>query len=291
MGTDIRMPPNGTGTILETRPIGGRARQLVGVAEPIRPAPSKGTGGRVVYVEDFVNDAGLWNDGLGYVMQDCDIMFCGLPTLRIDTGGQSAGATTDPGRTANTSGVVAKRRIHDNFAGRWGLEMWFRFSSLNLTSNAKLSMSIYNRDGAQAKHFRVWLDPNGNNAEMHGRILDGAATATANGANPTTGNVAVYADAITSVLQNGGGSHTYDPPTGRLDRAGGWHWVEMVVDFSTGKYVSLALDSMFVDLSTYSWDVTDTTGFAGMHHSVEFHGNTTTPRFVNIANVIGTLRD
>lgn len=288
----VRLPGNGTGTILETRTVGGRDRQGVMVAEPIRPMPTRGTTGRPVYVEDFRQvSAGFWNDGVGYTMLDTDIWFCGLPTLRLDTGGQSAGATSDPGRTANTSGVVAKRRIHDNFAGRWGMEAWFRFTGLNNTSNSRLSMSIYNRDGAQAKHFRVWLDPAGNNTPMHARILDGAAT---NALSGTSGSgAAVYADVLTSILQNGGGSHTYDPPTGREDLAGGWHWVKMVVDFATGKYIALYLDSMFVDLSTmtYVWDVTDTTGFAGMHHSFEYHGTTTTPRFVNVANVIGTLED
>ena len=291
----VRLPTNGAGTTLETRTVGGRDRQMVVVAEPVRPMPTKGTTGRVIYKEDFRGvRPGLWNDGLGYIMSDNDITLGGLPSLRLDTGGASAGATSDPGRTANTSGVVAKRRIHDNWAGRWGLEAWFKFTSLNNTSNSKLSMSIYNRNGTQAKHFRVWLDPAGNNTPMHGRILDGAATAAANPGTPTTGTNAVYADVLTSTLQNGGGSHTYDPATGRLDLAGGWHWVKMVVDFATGQYISLQLDSLSVDLtagSGYFWDITDTTGFAGMHHSFEYHGNTTTRRFVNIANVIGTLED
>jgi len=46
-----------------------------------------------------------------------------------------------------------------------------------------------------------------------------------------------------------------------------------------------------VDLSAYTLDATDTTGFAGMHYSFEFSASTGTRRWVNIANVIGTMED
>lgn len=291
----IKLPGNGSGTELETRTVAGRDRQMVGIAEPLRSLPARDAAtGRVVYEEDFTGvTPGLWNDGLGFIGIDHDIPFNSKASCRLDTGGQSSGVISDPGRTANVSGVVAKRRIHENFTDRWGMAMWFKFTGLNNTSNTKLSMSMYNRTGAQAKHFRVWLDPNGNNVPMHGRILDGAASAAANGGTPTTGLTAVYADAVTSALQFGAGSHTYDPLSGRLDRAGGWHFVKMVVDFATGHYVSLQVDSMKVDVSIAAtmWDITDTTGFGGMHHSIEYSGGTTTRRFVNIAHIVGTLED
>lgn len=286
----IQLPPNSTGTVLETRALSGRDRQIVGIGEPIRPAPSRGTSGRVLYGEAFrYIRPGLWNDGVGWVMRDCDIPFNDRPTCRLDTGGQSNGGAANPGRTAITTGVVAKRRIHDGYRGRFGVEAWVRFTSLNLTTNTLLSMSIYNRNGTQAHHGRVWLDPAGNNVPMHGRILDGTAS---NALSGTVGSgTAVYADVVTSVSQNGAGSHTYDPPSGRLDLVGGWHFVKLVVDFVTLKYVSLQLDAEVVDVSTYNMDVTDTTGFAGMHHSFEFSAGTTTRRFVNVANMIGTVEE
>lgn len=258
---------------------------------PHRQTPSRGTTGWIVYTEDGrALVPGLWNDGLGWVGSDCDIQLNGVPSLRLDTGGKSNGGATSPSRTAITAGVVAKRRIHDNYAGRWGVEFWFRMTSLNLTSNALFSHSIYNRNGSQAHHFRVWLDPNGNNQPMVARILNGEATEAANDPTPHNGaGPAVYEAVLTSTLQNGAGSHTYDPATGRLDRAGGWHYCKMVVDFATGKYVSLQLDSNVADLSMYRADVTDTTGFAGMHHSWEFSASTGTRRFVNIAGIVGTL--
>ena len=287
----VQLPPNGAGAVIETRTVAGRERQMVAVAEPLRPAPTRTSGGQILYVEDFrAVQIGLWNDGVGWAGSDTDIMFGGKPTMRLDTGGNSNGGPANPNRTAITSGVVVKRRVHDGYRHRFGMEFWFRFTSLNLTSNALLSASIYNRNGTQAHHGRVWLDPNGNNVPMHARILDGAASNALSGTNGA--GTAVYADVLTSVLQNGGGTHTYDVPSGRLDRAGGWHWCKLVVDFVTLKYVSVQLDGeAAVDLSAYTLDATDTTGFAGMHYSFEFSASTGTRRWVNIANVIGTMED
>lgn len=243
--------------------------------------------GNIIFTEDFRSPAvGFWNDGVGSCTRDCDITLGGLPTLRLDAQGNVSGGS-NPGRTAITTGVVAKRRIHDGFSGRFGVECWFRMTSLNLTSNAFFSVSLYNRDGANAYHSRVWLNPNGNNQPMLAQILDGAATNTLSGTNGS--GTAVYTTVATSVLQNGGGTHNYDPPTGRLDRAGGWHYIKLVSDMATKKYVSLQIDGQpVVDLSAYQMDQTTTTGFAGMHFSAELSATTSSSRFVNIAQVIGT---
>ena len=116
---------------------------------------------------------------------------------------------------------------------------------------------------------------------MQAKILDGVASA---------GGTATYVTASTSVLQNGAGSHTYDLATGRLDRAGGWHYVKLVTDMNTKRYVSLQLDGQTpVDISTYQMDVTSSAGFAGMHFSAEFSATTSTARFVNIAQLVGTV--
>jgi len=287
----VQLPPNSTGAVIETRTVSSKERQVFALGEPPRPAPTRASGGQLLYVEDFCAvQPGLWNDGVGWCGIDTDIIFNGKPTLRLDTGGNSNGGPANPNRTAITSGVVTKRRIHDGYRHKFGMEFWFRFTSLNLTTNTMFSASIYNRNGTQAHHGRVWLDPNGNNVPMHARILDGAATFALSGTNGAS--AAVYTDVVTSVNQNGAGTHTYDVPSGRLDRAGGWHWCKLVVDFVAAKYVSIQLDGeTAVDLSAYNLDVTDTTGFAGMHHSFEFSASTSTRRYVNIANIIGTVED
>jgi hypothetical protein len=251
---------------------------------------SRNTSGSVVFMEDFRSPAfGFWNDGVGSSTRDCDVSFSGLPSLRLDAQGNASAGATSPGRTAITTGVVAKRRILDGFSGQFGVECWFRMSSLNLTTNTFFSLSLYNRDGTSAWHGRVWLNPNGNNVPMIGQILDGAATATANGGAPLTGPTAIYTTVSTSVLQNGAGTHTYDPPTGRLDRAGGWHYVKLIMDMANKTYVSLTLDGQpTVSLTGYQMDQTTSAGYAGMHFSVEFSATTSSARFVNVAQVIGT---
>jgi hypothetical protein len=277
---------------LDTRPYDGLDRQVIAVGEPARSAPTRAYGKRILYQEDFCGVMpGLWNDSVGTASRDCDILLNGKPTLRLDTCGQANAGATSPNRTVATNGVVMKRRLHDGFRHRFGVEAWFRMTSLNLTTNTFFSLSMYNRDGTNAQHARIWLDPNGNNVPMVGRILDGAATVLAgSGTNPAS--PAVYTAVVTSVNQNGAGTHTYDVPSGRLDRAGGWHWVKLVVDFATLKYVSVQLDGENpVDLSGYTLDTTVSSGMAGMHHSWELSATTSTRRFVNLANVVGTIED
>ncbi len=252
-------------------------------------ALSRNGSGNILFVEDFrAPNLGMWNDGVGGASRDCDIMFAGLPSARLDPQGNVNTGATNPGRTAATNGVVFKRRIHDGFTSNFGVEAWFRFTSKNLTSSTFLSMSLYNRDGTNAYHGRVWLNPNGNNTPMLAQILDGAATALVSGTNGS--GAATYTTVATSVLQNGAGSHAFDPTTGSLDKAGGWHYIKLVVDMANKKYVSLKLDGQpTTDLSAYSMDTTATTGFAGMHFSFELSATTSTsPRYINVAQVIGT---
>lgn len=201
-------------------------------------------------------------------------------------GAQAPLATTtaiNPSRTALTTGVVVKRRIHDNFSDTFGLEMWFRLTSSNNTTNIYPVMSIYNRDGVQAYHGRLWLRPQGNNLPIDILILDGAVTAASNATGPG-GSAAVWRKVGTSINQNSSGSHLYEPSSGRMDRAGGWHWAKLVVNFSTLNYVSCQIDGEpVVNLSSYALDVTTTSGFAGMHLSFEYSASTSTPRYMHTA--------
>lgn len=206
------------------------------------------------------------------------------------TGASPPGTTTaiNPGRTAVTTGIVAKRRIHENFLERIGMEVWFRLTSSNNTSNTYPTLSIYNRDGTSAWHGRIWLRPQGNNLPLDLLILDGAATAAVN-AVPLTGGGAAWRTVDTSLLQNSSGTHLYEPFSGRMDRAGGWHWCKLVVDFSTKMYVSAQIDGRpVVDLSAYQLDMTTTAGFAGMHCSFEYCAGTTTPRYMHTAKWVIT---
>lgn len=207
------------------------------------------------------------------------------------TGAQAYLATTtaqNPGRTAVTGGVVVKRRIHDNFTDRFGMEFWFRLTSTNNTSGAFPTLSIYNRDGVSAWHGRIWLRPQGNNLPIDLMILDGDQTALVN-ATVLTGSGAAWRNVQTSLNQNSSGTHIYEPSTGRMDRAGGWHWCKLVVDFSTSKYVYAQIDGQpVVDLSAYALDKTTTAGFAGMHFSAEYCASTSTARYMHTSKWILT---
>ena len=208
----------------------------------------------------------------------------------LDTGiatgaGVPPGASTaqNPGRTAVTGGVVFKRRFHDSFVDKYGVEVWFRLTSPNNTSNVFPVLSIYNRDGASAFHGRMWLRPQGNNLPLDACILDGAFTAAGN-AVPLTGGGAVWRYIDTSTLQNSSGTHLYSPSTGQMDRAGGWHSARLVVDFIAKRYVSLQIDgNPEKDLSAYALDQTTTSGFAGLHASFEYCGSTATQRYMHLA--------
>lgn len=208
-----------------------------------------------------------------------------------DTGTAADGVTApltvptaqNPARTAITTGVVAKRRIHDSFVDTFGVDVWFRLTSTNNTSGAFPSLSLYNRDGTSAWHGRLWFKPQGNNLPLDACILDGAATAAAN-VDPLNGAGAIYRKVDESTIQNSSGSHLYEPSTGRMDQAGGWHWGRLVVNFATKRYVSCQIDGNApVDLSAYSLDKTTSSGFAGWHSSFEYSAATTTRRFMHIA--------
>jgi hypothetical protein len=241
---------------------------------------------------------GMWNDGVGDAYSDAEIMFGSRPTIRLQTQGQTNGSATNPGRTANTSGVVYKRRIQDGFSGIFAIDLWFRLTSTNNNgvANPLFSVSIYNRTGTdtdgtqlglarpvvvqperqQQEHRREHSRRHGHRRRQrrcpadrpHGRLHAG---------RPPTSRTA---PARTTT--------TRQPSSGRLDRAGGWHYAYLAVDLKNKKYVECQVDSNpIVDLSTYNLDQTTSAGAAMMHFSTEYSATTSTDRFMNIANVTG----
>lgn len=245
---------------------------------------------RTIFIEDFrAPTPNMWNDGAGSASRDTEIWYDGCPMARLDTQGQSSAGATSPGRTAATSGVVFKRRVHDAFSGVFGMELVFRLTSLNITSNTFPCLSVYNRDGVSAWHGRMWLDPGGNNAVIHGRILDGVATPAANGGSPLTGTNTVWADRLATLQQYAAGSHLYDVSagSGRMDKSGAVHRAKLVVDLKNKRYVSATLNDWTTDLSDLQLDQTTSSGAAMMHFSFEFCASTATRRYMHIGQVRG----
>jgi hypothetical protein len=238
-----------------------------------RAAASRDSKGEILFVEDFRTPVmGMWNDGLGSASRDLEVPFAGLPSVRLDPQGNTVN-NTDPGTSPLTNGVVYKRRIHDSYSGIFGAECWFRWTSSSNNLNIFSSLSVYNRDGANFWMSRLWLDPMGNNVDPHARILKSDGT---------------YLDVMTVTGQNGTGSHLYDPTSGQLDKAGGWHYAKLVTDLKNKKYIRAQFDSATVDLTGTDIYTAPSTGFAGMHFSFEYSQKTSTRRFMNIAQFIGT---
>lgn len=254
-------------------------RQPVAPSPPL-PAISRDIGGRrLLFLEDCRHPVlGMWNDGAGSAHRDCEIPFAGLPSIRLNPQGSTTG-NSEPGTSPLTTGVVMKRRIHDDYSGKFGVECWFRWTSANNTSNILTSMSLYNRTRADGGHFymsRLWFDPGGNNSEPWVKVLKADAS---------------YELIATVTNQDGTGSHLYDPTTGQIDKAGGWHYAKLVTDLENKEYVRCQFDDKIVDLTGVPIYIGNSAGFAGMHFSFEYSQRTSTRRFMNIAQFCGTVED
>lgn len=239
-------------------------------------ASSRGSNApEILFLEDFKAPVlGMYNDGVGSAARDCEIMFDGCPSVRLDTQGNSTGAQTDPGSSPLTSGVVFKRRIHDSFSSKFGAECWVRFSSGNNTTNTLTCVSVYNRDGTNAHLGRIWLDTNaGTNNPLSVKYLNSGGT---------------YTEILSIADQSHGANHMYDVKNGDYDKSGGWWYVKLVVDLENDEYVSIQVGDHFVDMAGVAIRQAASTGFKGMHFSVETAHETASRHYVNVAKVVGT---
>lgn len=245
-----------------------------------------GFGKGVIFVEDFnFAQPTFYNDGAGTGYRDPSIPFNGKPSFRLDPGTNTIGITS-PGRTANQSGVISKRRI-DNLVGTatktssvFGQEQWIRWTSNNNGpgSNVMTSMSIYNRDGTNVWIGRLWVDTTTDPLTL--KILQSGGTYLQIG----TYNTSVAAG-------------TYQLETGIQDVAGIWAYCKLVVDMYNKVYVSAQFNENFYDLSSAGTfgnqpiDNSADTGTRALHFSTEYAQQSalTTSRFINIGQVVGTM--
>lgn len=264
------IPPQGSGASLN---------QIIADLNPSLFIPRRANSGQILFVENFKNCAtGMYNDGVGSASRDNEITFAGLPTVRLDPQGNTT-SNTDPGNSPDNSGVVFKRRINhfvglNGAGGIYGVEHWMRFTSDNNTANIFYSTSLYNRDGTNFYMSRFWIDPTVNPVSL--KILTSAGTWKQIG---TYGNPTPY------VAQ-----HLYNPLTltpARYDRAGLWNYAKLVTDLTNLKYVYVQFNELVFPLSDAMFQAASS-GAATMHFSVEYAQKTSTRRFVNVANVVGT---
>jgi hypothetical protein len=225
----------------------------------------------------------MYNDGAGVAFRDTDIMFNGKHTLRLCPV-QTTTTNVNPGRSANTQGIVCKFR-RNNLVGTTGVpsnvfgwEQWMRWTSNgNFTSNIITSSSIYNRDGTNLWTGRLWIDLRVTPIVLY--VLQSGGT---------------WAQIGTYNMADGG---TYQPENGLFDRAGQWSYVKLVIDEYNKTYRSVQFNEAFFDLtnsavlSNNTIDSLADTGTRVLHFSTEYaqRNNPATEQFMNIAQPVATF--
>jgi hypothetical protein len=240
--------------------------------------------GAVLFLEnwEYIASGSMFNDGVsgGSVSRDANIVVFGLPTMRIDPQGNSAGIIAPPTQGPNTSGVVFKRRIANissgKVTGRYSLVFWMRFTSANWIGNANgwFAAHLYNRDGTNSNLGKVWINSQASSPNQKIQISDGTSNTWVDAINPV---------AIDDNL------HTYDPQNvNTLDTAGEWHYCKLIVDFDLLKYISVQFDELTVAL-TNKMNVFADTGPRAMHFGFEVGQNGAAQRFLHVGPVIGRV--
>lgn len=231
----------------------------------------------LLFEEDFSQPVlGMYNDASGSAHRDTEIWFDGKPTVRLDPQGIDAGSQTVPGDTPTNSGVIFKRRIAFRpDEQRLGMDLWFRFTSRNLSGQAFLLIRVYTRDGTNYRAGSLWFDHGGSQAnDLDARLHTAAGVWTSLG----------------TVNQSHVGQHLYSPggSSSQLDKAGSWHYAKLVVDFKTGRYVYAQLDDLILPAAERPIFESASTGARATHFSAEFFQTNTSRKFVNIAKVRGS---
>lgn len=151
--------------------------------------------------------------------------------------------------------------------GKYQMEWWMRFTSANSKVSSQYSAAIYHRDSTNIYGFWLWLDAPNNQLKVN--------------------NAGSYTSVLATDL--GGTGAAWEPDAvsgGTFDRAGHWSYLRLAVNFDTGKYIECQLDSEVVDLSTYGVATLASSGGTVLHFSHQYASRNTSPRFVNVADII-----
>lgn len=213
---------------------------------------------------------GAWNDGAGSASLDWEVPFNGKPSVRLDPQGNVTSGTTDPTSSPLTTGVVWKRRLQfaDHY-GVYGTECWIRWSSTNLSTNNYTVVNCYNRDGTNGHYGRLWIDTTVDPVSL--KYLDSTGAYVQAG----TCNINVP-------------NHMYELLSARIDQAGQWSFVRLVVNFTLWQYVGFQFNDVWYDLSGIAIRTISSTGARAMHFGVDLVAkNATVPRYINVAELRG----
>jgi len=232
---------------------------------------------QVLFHHDFSRlNPSMYNDAAGGAWRDNDVTFMGRPTARLDPMGINDSATQS-GAPLDTSGVIYKIRLASPQtgagAGVYGFEGWMRFTSNGCDTDIYPSVALYYRDGTNAYHSKVWIDT----------VTDSASKLVDLKYFNSAGTFTQFGQYLYQVS-----GHAYNPFAKLYDKAGGWHYFRLVTDMGTLKYTSFQFNEVTYDLSANSIRTSASTSQTMLHFSVEMNQHTSSRRWINIADLVGT---
>jgi hypothetical protein len=228
-----------------------------------------------------------------------------------------------PSSNPDTTGVVYKRRLIDDFSNTYGMESWVRWTQPSAASSNQaggqagqgegcFTMANYNRDGSNYYCTRVMVQTNVPMVDNHpyspaGVGPNGVTAVGASGgqsmdngilwlctSGSITGAYVQYWTPLGIISRQSFDQHTWDPRNDAWDRAGCWHYFKLITNFATQTMVSVQMNDLVFPLNLPMPSVAST-GAKVMHFSMEWNqhhvlGISTDPRmFINIGPVVGTF--
>ena len=198
----------------------------------------------------------------------------------------------NPNPTGNAqpgAGVVFKRRMNDQFSGKFGHELWWKPTSKSAISSATSTFChrLYNRNGysgyagsiypqsAIGMTRAVWAND---------YLLLWYSTGTGSG-----GSGCVWVPL--GFHQGAFSQHAWDPVQGSWDRAGCWNYSKIILNMSTQQWVSYQFnETLYTSLAGVPlYQSVGDTGAKIMHFSVDLAmAQSSTRRFYNVAHIVGT---
>lgn len=192
--------------------------------------------------------------------------------------------------SALTSGVVVKRRIDDQFSGRFGHEVWYRPTSKSAATSftSVFCISLYNRDGQNAWAARfmpqlaIGMNPGtwSNDNQLHWVVTG------------DSGSGFVWVP-LGFATQSGYSQHSFDPAAGSWDAAGGWNYCKIIADFAARLYLSVQVNEAIYNFGPAGLPLYKGIGDTGakmMHFSAELaQAQSATRRYWSLGPVTGTV--
>jgi hypothetical protein len=209
------------------------------------------------------------------------------------------------GLSANTQGVVYKRRLMDAEASKVGIESPMRYTNTRAAGSSvsgnqsgvspfSWCLSLYNRDGARFHAARVMIQPNvimQNGTATNGASSDNAILWLVTGGTTATPILTPLAF-LTKTSFN---QHGWDPYSQLTwDRAGGWDTLKVIADFGNQIINSVQFNEMVFPVNVTLPSIAVLGSAKMLHFQTEFvqaavPSLTNNRAYVNVGALTGTL--